>query len=146
MINAGVAGDVDIRQFPVEARARNHIGVFPLGQIKHARDIAGCCVGAGTVERHDQRDGYALAVQLLRHHHHGVGAERMTDKNVGTAIAGAVLLHDVIDDGVGDRVVIDPCIDAAAFNLRRELVHAERKNVEKTAHQIDMRPRGSALG
>ena len=146
MIDAGVAGDVDIRQFAVEAGARHHIGVFPLGQIEHAGDIARRRVGAGTIERHHQRDGYSLAVQLLRHRHHGIGAERVADENIGTVIAGAVLLRDVIDDGVGDRVVVDARIDAATFDLRGELIHAERKNVEKAAHQIDMRPRGAALG
>ena len=80
MIDTGVARDVDIRQLAVESRTRDHIGVFPLGQIEHAGDVARRRIGAGAVEWHHQCDRYALKIQLLRHRHHGIGAERMADQ------------------------------------------------------------------
>ena len=125
MINAGVGGNVDVLQLAAEARAGPHIGVLPLRQIENAGHVLWCGVGAGAVERNDERNRYAIGIELLRHHHHRVRAERMTDQNVGTAITGPVLLHDVGDDGVLDGMIINAGLDAMARDLRRQLIHAE---------------------
>jgi hypothetical protein len=82
-----------------------------------------------------------LRIQLLRHAHHGVGAERMADQHIGSVIAGAVHLCDAGDDDVGEGVVINAGVDAAALDLRGELIHAERENVQQSAHKINVRPR-----
>jgi hypothetical protein len=75
MIDTGIARDIDIRQLAVKARARLHIGISALCQIEHAGNIVGGGIRSGAVERHDQRHGHALQIQLCRHRHHRVGAE-----------------------------------------------------------------------
>src|SRR5580704_7190080 len=63
----------------------------------------------------------------------------MPNQNIRSVIAAAVLLRDLPDDDAGQRVVIDTGVDAMPLDLRGELVHAERENVEKAAHEIDVR-------
>ena len=65
----------------------------------------------------------------------------MADQNVGAVIAGAVFLHDRADDDFLDRMIVDGGVDAILRHLRRQLIHAQGKNVEKAAHQIDVRMR-----
>jgi len=67
---------------------------------------------------------HALRVQLLRHQHHRIGAERVADQNVGAAIAGAVFLQDGADHRFRDRMIVDARIDAVSRDLRGQLVHA----------------------
>ena len=139
MIDRGVGRDIDVLQPAVEAGAGLHIGVFALRQVEHASHVPRRRVGTGTVERHHQCDRNACGIQLLRHRHDGVGAKRVTHQYVWALVTGAVFLRDLVDDRVGERVVIDGGFNAAAGDLRGKLVHAERENVEEAAHQIDVR-------
>ena len=146
MIDARFAGDIDILQLAVEARARPHIGIFALRQIEHAGDVLRRVIGTGAVEGHDQRHRHALRIEALRHLHHGVGAKRVADKDVRAVITGVILGDNLRHHRVGDGVIVNVGRNTVALDLGGELIHAEREDVEEPAHQIDMRMRRFGVG
>ena len=43
MIDAGLAADIDIREFAMKAVAAAHLGVSALRYVEHACDVLRCC-------------------------------------------------------------------------------------------------------
>jgi hypothetical protein len=63
----------------------------------------------------------------------------MADQDVRTMIAGVISGDDLRNHGVGDSVIVDVGGNAFALDLRCELIHPQREDIEKSAHQIDVR-------
>ena len=101
---------------------------------------------AGAVEGNDERNRHALLAEIFGLDHHGVGAERMTDQHDRTVLAGLVSCGDVVGERLPLGVVVDGGDDAARLQLGREVVHAERENVQQTAQKIDMARAAAARG
>jgi hypothetical protein len=90
MIDAGLAADIDVREFAMKAGAAVHIGESALGYVENARDVLWCCVRVSAIEWNDKRNRYSYPVQGLRHSHYCIGAERMPNEDSRSAVAPTI--------------------------------------------------------
>ena len=103
MIDAGLAADIDVREFAMKAGAAVHIGESALRYVENARDVLRCFERVGAIEWNDKRNRYSRSAQGLRHHHYCIGAERMPNEDNRSAVARTVARSDLAYDGDCDR-------------------------------------------
>ena len=70
--------------------------------------------------------------------HYCIGAERMPNEDNRSVVARTIARGDLAYDGVRFGVIVNARFDAMLGDRRRQLIHAERKNVHQATHQVDM--------
>ena len=107
MIDAGLAADIDIREFAMKAVAAAHIGVSALRYVEHACDVLRCCERVGTIEWDDKRNRYSYPAQGLPHRHYCIGAERMPNEDNRSAVTRAIARGNFAYDCVRFGVIVN---------------------------------------